>query len=324
MPPHGGRGCSTIAQRTASDCIPKRMPEPLFTFADLVARVCPALEGIDKWKAVRHLDNRPDVPDLVEMFHIDREALEFYQAEQSKDIFGACDGIFSFLGLPGRRALFVGAYQVRGSRTATVLDPSTVPVALRGMYEAARRDEPDVVRYYYNLVRDPRFAALEMRVVVDWGLGALSWHQWGLEKPVVELRDPNALGPCPDYREIDLSLAKLVFLTRHEEANPSWRDKLSAVGGIYLLSDRAHDRLYVGQAGGETGFWGRWRAYAGQRTGNVAIDPAFDAGELRPESTTLSILEVVSRGASAKVVLDRLEVRWKERLRTRTVGYNRN
>jgi hypothetical protein len=40
---------------------------------------------------------------------------------------------------------------------------------------------------------------------------------------------------------------------RHEEANPSWRDKLSAVGGIYLLTDRAHGRLYVGQAGGEAG-----------------------------------------------------------------------
>src|SRR5262245_11120999 len=101
----------------------KHMSEPLFTFADLVARVCPALEGIDKWKAVRHLDNRPGVPDLIELFHLDREALEFYQAEQSRDVFGACDGIFSFLGLPGRRALFVGAYQVRGSRTATMPDP---------------------------------------------------------------------------------------------------------------------------------------------------------------------------------------------------------
>lgn len=300
------------------------MPEPLFTFADLIARVCPAFEGINKWKAVRHLDNRPSVPDLVELFHLDRKALEFYQAEQSKDIFGACDGIFSFLGLPGRRALFVGAYQARGSRTATVLDLSIVPAALRGMYEAAHRHESNTVRYYYDLVRDPRFAALEMRVVVDWGPGALSWHQWALDKSVIELRDPNSLGPCPDYRDIDLSLAKLAFLTRHEEANPSWRDKLSAVGGIYLLTDRARDRLYVGQAGGETGFWGRWRAYAEQRTGNVALDPAFDAGELRPESTTLSILDVVPRSAFAKIVLDRLEVRWKERLCTRAAGYNRN
>jgi hypothetical protein len=76
----------------------------------------------------------------------------------------------------------------------------------------------------------------------------------------------------------------------------------------------ARGRLNVGQSRGETGFWGRQRAYAEQRTGNVAIDPAFDAGELRPETTTQSILDVMPRGATAKVVLDRLEVCWKERL----------
>ena len=114
MPPHGGRGCRTIVQHRARCRVPKRMSDPLFTFADLLKRVCAALEGVDRWKAVRHLDNRPGVPDLVELFHLDREALEFYQAEQSKDVFGACDGIFSVLGLPGRRALFVGAYRVGG------------------------------------------------------------------------------------------------------------------------------------------------------------------------------------------------------------------
>ncbi len=299
------------------------MAGALFTFEDLVERVCVGFDRKDRWKAVRHLDNRAGVPDLVELFHFDREALEFYQAEQGRDIFGTCEGLFSFLGLPGRRALFVGGYQVRGSKAAA-LDLSTVPVALLPMYEGRSLEDLHATRHYYDLVRDPRFSALEMRVVVDWGLGALSWHQWALDKPVVELRDPNSLGPCPDFREIDLSLAKLSFLIRYEDANASWRDKLSAVGGIYLLTDRAHHRLYVGQAGGETGFWGRWKAYAEQRTGNVAIDPAFEAGDLRPETTTLSILEVVPRSATAKVTLDRLETRWKERLCTRNAGYNRN
>jgi hypothetical protein len=54
------------------------------------------------------------------------------------------------------------------------------------------------------------------------------------------------------------------------------------------------------------------------------LDPAFHAGELRPESTTLSIREITPRGASAKAILDQLEARWKERLCTRTAGYNRN
>jgi hypothetical protein len=192
------------------------------------------------------------------------------------------------------------------------------------MYADQQREEPGVIRWFYELERDDRFARLEMRVVVDWGVGTLAWHQWDHDKAVVELRDPSSLGPCPEYRDIDVSLAKLSFLMRHEEANASWRDRLSAVGGIYLLTDHVRDRLYVGQAGGEAGLWGRWRAYAERASGNVAVDAAFEAGDLRPESTTLSVLEVVPKAATAKALLDRLETRWKERLRARTAGYNRN
>ena len=90
------------------------------------------------------------------------------------------------------------------------------------------------------------------------------------------------------------------------------------------IQDRKRDDSDVGQAGSEAGVWGRWKSYAEQRTGNVEIDRAFAANELRPESTMLSILDVVPRSASAKVLLDRLEVRWKARLRTRTAGYNGN
>lgn len=54
----------------------------------------------------------------------------------------------------------------------------------------------------------------------------------GLDRPVVELRAPNNLGPCPDYREVDVSFAKLAFLIRHEEANFSLRNKLSTAGAF--------------------------------------------------------------------------------------------
>jgi hypothetical protein len=192
------------------------------------------------------------------------------------------------------------------------------------MYEANRAAAPDASRHVYDLVRDPRFEQLELRAVIDWGAGALAWHQWDLRKAVVELRDPNAFAPCPALGEVHVSLDKLAYLMQHDEANPSWRDKLSAVGGIYLLTDDLNDKLYVGQAGGEHGFWGRWRAYAELRTGNVALDPAFEARELRPERTSLSILEVIPRAPSSKAVLDKLESRWKDRLRSRTAGYNRN
>ena len=272
---------------------------------------------------MRHLHNDKHVPDLVELFHLDREAFRFYQSEQDTDIFGACDGIFSFLGLPGRLALFVGGYLVQGGGLSPNVPIEEVPRALRAAHEHWRkRSTEDVFRY--NLVPDERFAPLELRAVIDWGQGALAWHQWKLDKPVVELRDPHALMECPAFNDIDVSLAKLTYLFCHEEANRSWRDQLSAVGGIYLLTDKASGRLYVGQAGGSGGFWGRWQAYAAGRTGNVGLDPAFDSGELHPESTSLSILEVVPRGAMNKKRLDELESRWKTRLCSRATGFNRN
>lgn len=299
------------------------MTDALLHFGELLQKAAPGFDP-RRWKVVRHLDKRKGAPDLVELLHLERDALEFYQADQGSDVFGGCEGIFSFVGLPGRRALFIGAYVVRGVSFALPPSLERVPLALRPLYEAFPETTGTIQRYFYDLMRDVRFAGLEMRVVVDWGQGALAWHQWNVDKPVVELRDPNALEACPDYGEIDVSLSKLAFLFRHEDANPSWRDKLSAVGGIYLLTDHLNHRIYVGQAGGDGGFWARWRHYSELRTGNVALDPDMAAGVVRPDLTTLSILDVVPRGAAAKTVLDRMEARWKRRLCSRQAGYNRN
>lgn len=296
----------------------------LFTFDELVRRVAPQVDIAGRrWKVVRHRHNDSRVPDLIELFHLDRDAFNYYQSDQGSDIFGACDGIFSFLGLPGGLGLFVGGYRVKGARPQEHPPLDEVPHALRKAYEGWREESTDpFVRY--QLERDPCFEPLELRAVIDWGKGALAWHQWKLAKPVVELRNPHAMQVCPAYKDIDVSVAKLRYLFRHEEANRSWRERLSAVGGIYLLTDHANARLYVGQAGGGGGFWGRWSAYADQKTGNVAVDPAFASGELRPETTNLSILEVVPRGAMNKARLDELESRWKVRLCSRVTGYNRN
>lgn len=203
---------------------------PLFTFRELVQHVAPYLQlGKNRWKVVRHRHNAGYVPDLVELLHFDREAFEYYQSDQSKDHFGRCEGgIFSFLGLPGGRALFVGGYRVKDARVVSLPKPEDVPAALRALY-ANEHEQGTEWQYRYDLVRDSDFSSLELRAVIHWGGSLLSWHQWDLDKPVVELRDPNAMPDCPPYADIEVSLAKLAFLIRHEEANTSWKDRLSAV-----------------------------------------------------------------------------------------------
>ena len=298
------------------------MSDSLFNFDDLVKRVCPDFIDADRWKVVRHKDNRGEMPDLLALLHLDRKALEFYQADQLKNVFN-CAGIFSFLGLPGHRALFIGSYFVRGSKQVPFPELSTVPDSLKNHFKDVEAKQKKVLRYCYELQRDPRFKQLEMRAVIEWGKSERSWHQWSLDKPVVEVRDPNALEPCPEYSEIEIPLAKLAFLFKHEDANLSWKHRLSSVGGIYLLTDHTNNLLYVGQAGGSSGFWGRWSKYADQKTGNIAVDPAFVTGKLRMDTTTLSILQVVPLQKSLKPLLDKLESHWKRKLCSREAGYNR-
>ena len=58
-----------------------------------------------------------------------------------------------------------------------------------------------------------------------------------------------------------------------ESQYKDWRQVLSAVKGVYLITDTSTGRLYVGSAYGEEGIWGRWSEYVstGGHGGNVSL-----------------------------------------------------
>jgi hypothetical protein len=298
--------------------------DTLFTFHDLIQRVVPGFDS-SRWKVVRHLENSREAPDFGDLILTERSTVEFYQCFQGSDLFGNCDGIFSFVGLPSSRALFFGAYLRVGDGTSVRLqsDNPSVPASIKPLWQRWCRDQkPGASSFQYSLERDDRFAPLEGRVIIDWGAGALAWHQWKSDKPVVEIRESGQVAPCPQYPDIDVSLQKIAFLSENEASNPSWVTRLGSVGGIYLLTDHRNDRLYVGQAGAEGiagGFWARWKQYAAGNSGNKLVDAAVSDGSIRvadPE-VTLSVLEVIPLGRASKARLDELENRWKKRLRSR-------
>ena len=107
----------------------------LFKFSDLLSRVDKNFDG-DKWKVVRHKDNRSDVPNLFQLSFTEKgqEAINFYQSWQKSNVFGKCEGIFSFVGLPQRRALFLGAYKIRSVESRLIPPPSEVPSELRDIW----------------------------------------------------------------------------------------------------------------------------------------------------------------------------------------------
>lgn len=294
----------------------------LFTFDELVEKVSPGFGAGEKWKIVRHKQSGID---LVDLYYFERKHLEYYQRYQGTDVFSNCDGILSCLGLPNGRALFFGAYRVTGTSKAPMEQGAAVPAHLRSAWKAWREQSGDAPIHYYDLEWEKALKPLEMRAVVDWGKGTRSWAQWGLDKPVVALQQPGALAQCPDYGDIDLSLSKLRHIQTHELVNSSWVERLSAVGGIYLMTDEKNHKLYVGQAGSKKGFWERWQSYAWGQTGNKEVDPAYVDGRLDVEHTKMSILAVLPRGTPSET-LNTLESRWKERLQSRipSRGYNAN
>lgn len=138
------------------------------------------------------------------------------------------------------------------------------------------------------------------------------------------LPERRSIGQFPGYKHLDLPKAHLDLVVRQNLE--SWRAALSSVKGIYLITDTAKGKLYVGKADGAEGIWGRWCAYANTgHGGNKALRQEFglDGSEERLAALRFSILEVADLHATKQEVLDR-ETHWKTVLLSKQHGHNRN
>lgn len=105
-----------------------------------------------------------------------------------------------------------------------------------------------------------------------------------------------------------------------------WKTALSSVKGIYLLTDTKEGKHYVGSASGEDGIWGRWSSYIYGYTGGnkelIELKDKFTEDYFK-KNFKFSILETVGSIVTKEEIL-KLEALWKEKLLTRTHGYNSN
>jgi hypothetical protein len=270
------------------------------------------LRGLDtdaRIKLVRHQDQRFDVEALR------REGFfDVYQSFQSRPVF-RCDYIVSFTGMEQNRARLVGVYRVKEELPASEAPlPRPFP-------------RPELVNthgFYYVLKAVPGFEALTDRVVIDWGAGALAWHQWLTDKEVVQVLPRGYVREFPGYLDFVLTFGELVSIASHPEANREWHRMLGAVAGVYLISDMATGKQYVGSAYGAAGVIGRWMAYAAtghggnaQLQARLAEEPEaanqFQFTLLRTLPSTLTKAEVIQ-----------YESLYKRKLGTRAFGLNSN
>jgi hypothetical protein len=235
-------------------------------------------------KMVRHKEDKYPVQELLR-----NQWLDLYQAYQGKPRFDNLDVIVSFYGLTGTRACFYGVYKVLGRRPAR---ESPVPASCPWVTEWLKK-----CPYFYDLKRLPGYEALEHRLVIDWGKGALSWHQHLSNKPVLELLPDGRRFPIfDDYLEFTVTHCQLTELYKHEDAHRDWRARLEAIAGVYLILAETTGNLYVGSAYGAAGVWGRWEQYA--RTGHggnkllselIARDPDY------PGRFRFSLLQILPK-----------------------------
>lgn len=211
-----------------------------------------AITGInpERTKLIRHNMSNEEIAH----YH-SKGQLEIYQTIQRPGRFQNCDTVISFLGTKGTNGIFLGCYKVNGfSQFDTKKLPADFSIDLG--------TDTDCV--IFHLEKTDILAEFQNRLVIDWGKGAINWCQNGTtEKEILEIRPMVSEIKFSSYDRVLLSYETLHTIVHNKTAYKEWEDRLSAVSGVYLITDTKTGKHYVGSASGiEGGIWGRWREYA--------------------------------------------------------------
>lgn len=257
------------------------------------------LSRSDKVKLVRHKDRRRN---LYALYKTDREAFLDYQSTQAKDVFKDVEYVVSFVGEERSRARFIGVFKVLGYSSKIIPNNN----------------------YVYEMEEIEGFSDLKERVIVIWK-NSISWHQWiKNEMEVIEISPGFHFKHFSDYSEVILSFSELKEM--YEMDYTEWRMMLTAIKAIYLISDKATGKLYVGSAYGEEGLWGRWRSYAitnGHGWNKSLFELINSDSSYAIRNFQFSILMQLPRSVSIEEAI-RLENLFKGKLGTNACSLNNN
>lgn len=183
--------------------------------------------------------------------------------------------------------------------------------------------------YGYDVSPLPLHEDFIKRVIIklDTSIGRTPYlrHYVGLQESplnpaVYELAPDVKLGTFPGYQNVRLRHHELQHIIAGDE--PSWKDALSSVKGVYVITDFSCGRLYVGSASGEAnGLWQRWSSYAQLKNltgGNRELEQLridLGGGHI-VENLQYSILEIFDPKTRADTILAR-ESSWKKALDSR-------
>lgn len=210
---------------------------------------------LSRTKIIRH-----NISNDIIKNNIERNYIEIYQSIQTKTLFKNCDTVLSFIGTEGTTATFYGCYKVN---EYTTINKTKLPK------DICFNDEDLQNCVEWKLEKINLFKELKDRLVIDWGKGTINWCQNGTtEKEVLCILPPVSDIEFVSYDKVVISYQTLKEIVNNSKHHKEWEIKLSAVAGIYLITDTSTGKLYVGSASGENGgIWGRWSEYAKTKHG---------------------------------------------------------
>lgn len=139
------------------------------------------------------------------------------------------------------------------------------------------------------------------------------------------LPEPYSGERFPGYEEINLPFERLETIYKNQKND--WLAALGSIKGVYLITDRATGKKYVGSAYGDTGIWSRWENYIETGHGkNKELKQliAKKGLDYARKNFSFTLLEYRQSRVDDNVIIER-ECFWKESLLSRgDYGYNRN
>lgn len=204
-----------------------------------------------------------------------------------------------------------------------------------GMYKVKKKIPEVYDTYGYDLTLMDDFLEYRKRLIIklEKPIGRDVYNrkyetiQEQLNPEIYELSPNTKLGTFPGYQNVSLTHKELQQIISRDE--PSWKQALSYVKGIYVITDTITGKLYIGSASGNTdGIWQRWHGYADVRNlsnSNKEFDNILKnkSANYIIDNFKYSILEIFDTKTKVETVLER-EGYWKRVFVTRKHGMNHN
>ena len=271
----------------------------------------------------RHRPFEPELNKVLPLLAAEKptvfNAYQQTQKEKLEKVMTSAAYVASFIGHEPGKALFVGLYSIRTSKTITRDEywqiPENVEMKKFGMKGFTEEDGRSSC-LWFDLALTEFYPAWKGKLVVDWPPPERSWWRRAHKNKfaVVAILEENRLVPArPNWRE-------MVFAWHELEVLPNtFKSVLSQWRAVYYIIDTSDGKAYVGSAYGDENLFGRWTNYASSGHGGNTLLRTRD-----PRNFMFSILERVSPDMEANEVIQ-LENTWKTRLRTRKpYGLNDN